>query len=122
MAGLKSREADLGALDDRLAKIESALAAPKSEARVAAAEVAPNRDGAAEAILAISLNERLDAGAPFAPELAALARLGADERQIVGAEAFRRRGRPDRRRARRRLRQDRSRRRRGGDAAERRAA
>ena len=45
IAGLKSRETDLGALDDRLAKIESALAAPKSEARVAAAEVAPIATG-----------------------------------------------------------------------------
>lgn len=88
LAGLKSRDADLGALEDRLAKIESALAAPKSEARVAAAEVAPNRDGAAAAILAISLNERLNAGAPFAPELAALARLGADDGKLSALRPF----------------------------------
>jgi hypothetical protein len=88
LAGLKSRETDVGALDDRLAKIESALAAPKSEARVAAAEVAPNRDGAAEAILAISLNERLNAGAAFAPELTALARLGADDGKLSALRPF----------------------------------
>ena len=88
LAGLKSPAADLGALDDRLAKIESALGAPKSEARVAAAEVAPSRDGAAEAILAISLNGRLDAGASFAPELTALARLGADEGKLSALRPF----------------------------------
>ncbi len=88
LAALKSREAGLGALDDRLAKMESALVAPKSEARLAAAEVAPDRDGAAEAILAISLNERLDAGAPFAGELAALARLGADGGKLAALSPF----------------------------------
>jgi hypothetical protein len=88
LAGLQSREADLGALNDRLAKMESALAAPKSEARVAAAEVAQDRDGAAEAILAISLNERLNAGAAFAPELTALARLGADDGKLSALRPF----------------------------------
>ncbi len=88
LAGLKSRETDLGQFDDRLAKIESALAAPKSGARVAAAEVALNRDGAAEAILAIALNERLNAGAPFAPELTALARLGADDGKLSALKPF----------------------------------
>ena len=41
-------------------QVEGALAAPKSEARVAAAEGAGQRDGAAEAILATSLKERLE--------------------------------------------------------------
>ena len=120
LAALKSREADLGALDQRVAKIESALAAPKSEARIAAAEVAVSRGGAAEAILAISLNERLNAGAPFEQEWAALTRLGADGRQIGRAETLRRCGRPDGCRARRILRQDRAQRRRGGRPAGRR--
>ena len=88
LTALKSREADLGALGDRLAKMEGALAAPKSETRVAAAEVAPKRDGAAEAILAISLNERLNAGAPFAQEMAALARLGADGGRLSALKPF----------------------------------
>jgi hypothetical protein len=88
LAAQKSREADLGSLEDRLAKMESALAAPKSEARVAAAAVAPDRDGPAEAILAISLNERLNAGAPFAQELAALARLGADGGKLSALRPF----------------------------------
>ena len=87
-AGLKSRETDLSQFDDRLAKIESALGAPKSGARVAAAQVALNRDGAAEAILAIALNERLNAGAPFAPELTALARLGADDGRMSALRPF----------------------------------
>jgi len=88
LAGLKADEADLGAAKDRLVKLESALAAPKSEARVAAAEVAQDRDGAAEAILAISLNERLNAGAPFAGEWAALARLGADNEKMSALKPF----------------------------------
>jgi hypothetical protein len=88
LAGLKSREVDLKALDDRLVKVESALAAPKSEARVAAAEGAANRGAAAEAILAISLSERLDAGAPFAGEWAALARLKADEAKLSALRPF----------------------------------
>lgn len=88
LAALKSREADLGALDQRVAKIESALAAPKSEARIAAAEVAVSRGGAAEAILAISLNERLNAGAPFEQEWAALTRLGADGAKLAALKPF----------------------------------
>jgi hypothetical protein len=88
LAGLKAGEADLGAAKDRLAKLESALAAPKSEARVAAAEGAANRDRAAEAILAISLNERLNAGAPFAGEWAALTRLGADGGKMSALKPF----------------------------------
>ncbi len=88
LAALKASQADLGALGDRLGKMEAALAAPKSEARLAAAEVAPNRDAAAAAILAISLNERLNAGAPFAEELAALARLGADGGKVSALKPF----------------------------------
>ena len=88
LAELKAGEADLSAAKDRLAKLESALAAPKSEARVAAAEGAAKRDVAAEAILAISLNERLNAGAPFAGEWAALARLDADGGKMSALKPF----------------------------------
>ena len=88
LAELKSGAADLNALDDRLVKIETAFAAPKSEARVAASEGVANRGGAAEAILAISLNARLNAGAPFAEELAALARLKADEGKLSALRPF----------------------------------
>jgi hypothetical protein len=88
LAGQKADEGDLATLKDRLAKAESALAAPKSEARVAAAAVAENRDGAAEAILAISLNERLIAGAPFAGEWGALTRRGADAAKLAALKPF----------------------------------
>ncbi len=94
LTGLKSDAADLGALGERLAKVETALAAPKSAARVAPAELAPSRDGAAEAILAISLDERLSAGAPFAEELAALARLGADSGNLAALRPFAEAGAP----------------------------
>jgi hypothetical protein len=88
LAGLKSGEADLKALDDRLVKVESALAAPKSEARVTAAVTAADRGAAAEAILAISLSERLNAGAPFAGEWGALARLEADGGELSALRPF----------------------------------
>ncbi len=94
LTGLKSDAADLGALGERLAKVETALAAPKSGARVAPAELALSRDGAAEAILAISLDERLNAGAPFAEELAALARLGADGGKLAALTPFAEAGAP----------------------------
>jgi hypothetical protein len=86
--GLKAGAADLGSVKDRLDKLESALAAPKSEARVAAAEGAAKRGGAAAAILAISLNERLNAGAPFPGEWAALARLDADGGKMAALKPF----------------------------------
>jgi len=70
------------ALSERLAKLEGATgAAPKSDARVAIAKSA-SESAAAVAVSALSLEQRLAAGAPFAAELAALSQLG------VGADAL----------------------------------
>ncbi|MBV8662875.1 MAG: hypothetical protein JO107_07215, partial [Hyphomicrobiales bacterium] len=82
VSGVKPAVADLGAVTDRLAKVEAALAAPKSETRVAPSEEAAGGPAAA-AILAIALVERLDAGAPYAQEWAALNRSGADGAQLA---------------------------------------
>jgi hypothetical protein len=71
----------LGGLDQRLAKLEGATAAPKSDARVAPANSA-TENAASIAVVALSLEQRFAAGAPFAAELAALAQLG------VGADAL----------------------------------
>jgi hypothetical protein len=72
---------DLAALAARVDKIESALAAPKSETRLAA-------DNAATiAIVAEVAEERLRAGAGFGPELAALQRLGVDSAAIAPLQA-----------------------------------
>lgn len=88
-AGAAPATLDLGPLNDRLGKLEAALAAPKSEARVAASQAAPDGGGgAAAAILAISLAERLDAGAPFAQELSALTRLGADGAKLAALKPY----------------------------------
>ncbi len=69
---------DLSALAGRIDKIEAALAAPKSETRVAPEKPSASDNAAAIAIVAQALKEKLAVGAPFGPELAALERLGAD--------------------------------------------
>ena len=73
-----ANDADLSALAARLDKIEAALAAPKSETRVAAEKPAAADNAAAIAIIAGAIADRLAAGAPFGTEVAALQRLGVD--------------------------------------------
>ena len=82
LAAADARLNQLDALDERLAKLEGATgAAPKSDARVAMAKGA-SESAASIAVLALSLEQRFAAGAPFAAELAALSQLG------VGADAL----------------------------------
>jgi hypothetical protein len=82
LAAAESRLDQLGGFDQRLSKLEGATgAAPKSDARVAMAKGA-SENAASVAVLALSLEQRLAAGAPFTAELAALSQLG------VGAEAL----------------------------------
>jgi hypothetical protein len=88
VATLKSAAPDAAAINGRLAKLESALAAPKSEARVAAADAQAPRGAAAAAILAAALEERLEAGAPFAPEWTGLSRLGADAGRLAALKPY----------------------------------
>ena len=73
---------DLSALAARVDKIEAALAAPKSETRAAPEQPAAAENAAAIAIIAEAAEDRLRAGAPLGPELAALQHLG------VGAAAL----------------------------------
>ena len=80
-------------LSDRTAKLETALAAPKSEARVAA-EISQEVDPASQAIAAIALEQRLRAGEPFAAEWAALTRLGADAPSLAALKPYAEAGAP----------------------------
>ncbi len=82
LSAADARLNQLGGLDQRLSKLEGATgAAPKSDARVALAKSA-SESAASVAVLALSLEQRLAAGAPFAAELAALSQLD------VGADAL----------------------------------
>jgi hypothetical protein len=78
---------DLAALAARIDKIEGALAAPKSETRVAAEQPAAADNATTIAIIAEVAEERLRAGAAFGPELAALQRLGVDAAALAPLEA-----------------------------------
>jgi len=82
LAAVGSRLDQIRGLDERLAKLEGVTgAAPKSDARVALAK-GVSESAASIAVLALSLEQRFAAGAPFAAELAALSQLS------VGADAL----------------------------------
>ena len=83
----KANDADLSALAARLDKIEAALAAPKSESRVAPEKPAPADNSSAIAIIAGEIADKLAAGAPFGTEVAALQRLGVDPAQLASLQA-----------------------------------
>jgi hypothetical protein len=78
---------DLAALAARVDKVEGALAAPKSETRVAAEKSAAADNAATIAIIAEVAEERLRSGAGFGSELAALQRLGVDSAALAPLEA-----------------------------------
>jgi hypothetical protein len=78
---------DLAALAARVDKVESALAAPKSETRVAAETPAAADNTTTIAIIAEVAEERLRSGAAFGPELAALQRMGVDAAALAPLEA-----------------------------------
>jgi hypothetical protein len=78
---------DLTALAARVDKVEGALAAPKSETRVAAEKPAASDNATTIAIVAEVAEERLRSGAGFGPELAALQRLGVDSAALAPLEA-----------------------------------
>jgi hypothetical protein len=73
--------AGLAALAARVDKIETALAAPKTEAPT------PYDKAAAMAIIAEAAGDRLRAGEPLAPDLAALKHLGVDAATLAPLEA-----------------------------------
>jgi hypothetical protein len=78
---------DLAALAARVDKVEGALAAPKSETRVAADKPAAADNATTIAILAAVAEERLRSGAGFVPELSALQRLGVDSAALAPLQA-----------------------------------
>jgi hypothetical protein len=73
--------ADLAALGARVDKIEGTLAAPKTETRSA------SDTAAAMAIIAEAAEERLRAGEPLGPDLAALQHLGVDSAALAPLQA-----------------------------------
>ena len=78
---------DLAALAARIDKIEGALAAPKSETRVTPEQPTAADNATTIAIIAEVAEERLRSGAAFAPELAAMQRLGVDAAALAPLEA-----------------------------------
>ena len=88
LAALDRPPVDLGPVNQRLDTLEGALAAPKSQTRAPAEAAPPRRDGAGLAVVAQALADRLRAGAPFARELAALERLGADPARLAALKPF----------------------------------
>ena len=78
---------DLAALAARIDKIEGALAAPKNETRAAEEKLAAADNVTTIAIIAEVAEERLRSGEGFAPELAALQRLGVDSTALAPLQA-----------------------------------
>jgi len=83
----KTNDADLSALAARLDKVEAALAAPKSESRVAPEKPAAADNAAPIAIIAGAIADKVAAGAPLGAEVAALQRLGVDPAQLSALQA-----------------------------------
>jgi hypothetical protein len=71
----------------RIDKIEGALAAPKNETRAAEEKLAAADNVTTIAIIAEVAEERLRSGEGFAPELAALQRLGVDSTALAPLQA-----------------------------------
>jgi len=94
LAALDRPAIDLAPINQRLDKLEGALAAPKTENRVAAESAAPSRDGAGLAVVAQTLSDRLRAGAPFPLEQTALEHLGADPAKLTVLKPFAEKGAP----------------------------
>jgi hypothetical protein len=93
-AALDRPPVDLGPIDQRLAKLENALAAPKTENRVAAETIAPGHDAAGLAVVAQALGDRLRVGAPFPLEVAALEHLGVDPAPLAILKPLAEKGAP----------------------------
>jgi hypothetical protein len=79
---------EISALAGRLDKVEAALAAPKTETRVAPEKPAPGDNPAAVAIVAGALRDKLAAGIPFASELKALQSLGVQPEKLSPLKAL----------------------------------
>ena len=90
-------ETKIGALDGRLAQVETTLAAPKVVNQVVEAKIDPPKapaDLAAQLVIARSVLDALGTGAPFPAEMAALANLGVDEGKLAPLKAMAATGAP----------------------------
>jgi hypothetical protein len=85
---------DLAPLNQRLEKLETAFAAPKNETRVPPENAPSSRDWAGLAVVAEALTDRLRAGAPFALEETALEHLGADPAKLAPLKPLAEKGAP----------------------------
>lgn len=79
---------EISALAARVDKVEAALAAPKTETRVAPEKPTPGDNPAAVAIVAEALRDKLAAGIPFATELKALQSLGVQPESLAPLKAL----------------------------------
>jgi len=80
--------ADLAAVSSRIEKLEGALAAPKSETRVAPEKPSASDNPAAAAIVAETVRDKLASGAPFPTEFSALSALGVDPVRLAPLKAL----------------------------------
>ncbi len=80
--------ADLTALSGRVEKVESALAAPKVETRVAPEKPPASENPAAIAVVTDAIRDKLASGSSYATEIAALAALGVDPARIAPLKAL----------------------------------
>lgn len=92
-------EGRVDTLTDQIAALRAQLEAPKSDARAAPEQSVARSEGAGDAstarvILAYALQRELEAGRPYADEIAALERLGVDPATTAAAAAFAERGAP----------------------------
>ncbi len=87
---------DEATLDERLAKLEAALAEPKTPMRAAPSNSAPDNESAAVAVAALVAEERLANGRPYPDEIAALKKLGADAGALAALAPYAENGAPTR--------------------------
>lgn len=85
-------QARMDAVEQKLGSVEAALAAPKTDAGARqdseSAAAAENSKAEAVAIVAESLLRKLERGAPFPAELAALDNLGVDQAELAPLRPF----------------------------------
>ena len=86
-APLQAPAAELSGVTSRLDKIETQLAAPKSQSRVAPEKPVARDNPAAVAIVSASLRDKLVRGLPFSTEFDGLVRLGVEPAALAPLKA-----------------------------------
>ena len=80
--------ANLAALGNRVEKLESALAGPKVETRVAPEKPSASHNPVATAVVADTVRDKLASGASYTTEIAALAAFGVDPAELAPLKAL----------------------------------